>query len=45
MSEKKRCTIDVTETETGLKVELSGQGVKDCLARLVSCCSPKKSKG
>lgn len=44
MSEKKCCTVDVTETEKGYKVELSGPGIKDCLARLVSCCSPKKGK-
>ena len=41
MSEKKCCTVDVVETEKGLRVELTGERIKECLSSLVSCCSYK----
>ena len=41
MSEKKCCTVDVVETEKGLRVELTGERIKECLSSLASCCFPK----
>lgn len=41
MSEKKCCSVDVVETEKGLRVELTGERIKECLSSLLSCCSSK----
>lgn len=38
MKEKKCCSVDVTETEGGFRVELTGERIKECLASLASCC-------
>lgn len=38
MKDKKCCNVDVTELENGLRVEIVGQKVKECLSSLMSCC-------
>ncbi|MBI5622157.1 MAG: hypothetical protein HY924_00115 [Elusimicrobia bacterium] len=45
MKENKCCSVDVTETEKGLKVELVGDKVKECLTTLMSCCCRSKAEG
>ncbi|MBI5882901.1 MAG: hypothetical protein HZB91_07350 [Elusimicrobia bacterium] len=41
MKEKKCCNVDVTETEKGLRVEIIGAKVKECLSTLMNCCCSK----
>ncbi|MFA6028415.1 MAG: hypothetical protein WC969_01040 [Elusimicrobiota bacterium] len=44
MKEKKCCTVDVTETEKGLRLEITGEKIKDCLSSLACCCASKTSE-
>ena len=41
MKEKKCCTVDVAETEKGLRLDITGARIKECLSSLVSCCCSK----
>ncbi|MBI5241185.1 MAG: hypothetical protein HY926_11990 [Elusimicrobia bacterium] len=42
MSEKKCCTVEVTETDKGLRLELAGARIKDCLSSILRCCGAEK---
>ncbi|MFA6092745.1 MAG: hypothetical protein WCU88_11750 [Elusimicrobiota bacterium] len=42
MKEKKCCTVDVTKMENGLRLEITGEKVENCLSSLMSCCCLSK---
>lgn len=43
--EKKCCNFKVTETESGYRIEISGEGIKEkCKSAFESCCFEESIK-
>ena len=45
MAEKKSCNMEVTEIESGYKLEITGEKVKSYLSSFLERCSSKKKEG